>query len=161
MFNKAWNEDVDNDDNFLKAVEMAEIIFDRIVLKENAKVIATKKVLEEMKNAHDGILILSEYMPYNDAIFSVENHGIKIVIFPSNRGGYNVKLVTISKESRELAVNFSKEYWGLHDEELANISKIETARFVHSTGFLGVTGTLDDAIKLAYNAINNEEAQDA
>ncbi len=160
FFNKAWNEDVDNDDNFLKAVNIAEIIFDRIVLKENAKIVATKKVLEEMKNVRDGILILNEYMPYNEAIFSVENHGIKIVIFPSNRGGFNIKPVTVSKESRELVCNFPKAYWGLHDEELANISGIDTARFVHSTGFLGVTGTLDDAIKLANKAINNEEAQE-
>ena len=156
LFNKGWNEEVSNDDNFLKAVDMAEIIFDRILLKENAKIIATSKVLEKMNDIHDGILVLDEYMPYNDAVFSKEDSGIKIVIFPSNRGGYNIKPMTISKESKELVVNFSKEYWGLHDDDLVKASGIKTARFVHSTGFLGVTGTLEDAYLLAYNALNNE-----
>ena len=44
-----------------------------------------------MKDVNNGILVLDEYMPYNEAVFSVENHGIKIVIFPSNRGGFNIK----------------------------------------------------------------------
>lgn len=156
LFNKGWNEDVSNDENFLKAVSVAEIIFDRIVLKEDAKILATSKVLEKMNDIHDGILVLDEYMPYNDAVFSKEDSGVKIVIFPSNRGGYNIKPMTVSKDSKELLVNFSKEFWGLHDDELARISGIKTARFVHSTGFLGVTGTLEDAYLLAYNALNNE-----
>ena len=156
LFNKGWNEDVDNDDNFVKAVSIAEIIFNRIIYKENAKIIATKRVLEKMDTVNDGILFLDEYMPYNDAVFSKENN-IKIVIFPSNRGGYNIKPLTISKESRELVVNFPKEYWGLHDQDLIDKSGIKTARFVHSTGFLGVTDTIEDAYILANTALNNNE----
>lgn len=156
LFNKAWNEDIDNDDNFIKAVFFAETIFDRIILKENAKIVATKRVLEKLDQAKDNILFLDEYMPYNDAVFSKEND-IKIVIFPSNRGGYNIKPMTISKESKELVVNFPKEYWGLHDDELKDVSNIKTARFVHSTGFLGVTDTKEDAYLLAYEALNNKE----
>jgi len=65
--------------------------------------------------------------------------------------------MTINEQSKELVVNFPKSYRGLHDEELAKISNIETARFVHATGFLACAETLDDAIKLAHKALENKE----
>ena len=37
LFNKAWNEDVDNDEGFKQACQVAENIFDRLILKEKAK----------------------------------------------------------------------------------------------------------------------------
>lgn len=160
LFNKCWDEDCDNDDNFLEAVKIADIIFTRILKKENAKIKAAKLVEQQIPSAKNGILILSEYLPYHDAIFNSENplaKTIKIVIFPSNRGGYNIKPMTISKESKELVVNFSQEYRGLHDEELINASKIKTARFVHISGFLACAETLEDALLLAQNALNNSK----
>lgn len=160
LFNNAWNEEKDNDENFLIAISVAEKIFDRMIVKENAKILANKKVEEQINTVKDGILILDEYLPYQEAIFASKNpraKEIKVVIFPSNRGGYNIKPMTISKDSKELAYKFSKEFNGLHDEELAKISKIKTARFVHASGFLACSETLDDAILLAENAINNKE----
>ena len=99
-------------------------------------------------------------MPYNDCIFTSKNpkaKEIKVIILPSNRGGYNIKPITISKDSKELLINFPLIYRGLHDQELAEISGIKTAKFVHASGFLASTETLEDAIKLAKQAINNKE----
>lgn len=158
LFNKSWDEESDNDENFLDAVNVANLIFERILKKEIAKIKASKIIEKEIPKAKNGILVLEQYLPYQDAIFNSENpvaKTIKIVIFPSNRGGYNIKPMPISKESKELTVNFSVEYRGLHDEELAKISNIKTARFVHISGFLACTDTLEDAILLANNAINN------
>ena len=160
LFNNAWNEDKDNDENFLVAISVAEKIFDRMIIKENAKILANKKVEEQINTVKDGILILDEYLPYQEAIFASKNpraKEIKVVIFPSNRGGYCIKPITISEDSKELLVNFPKEYCGLHDEELIKVSGIKTARFVHASGFLACSETLDDAILLAENAINNKE----
>lgn len=160
LFNKNWDDNTDNDDNFMLAVEVAQKIFDRIIIRENALLKANKLVEEEIDNVKDNILVLKEYMPYKDAIFnSSKEHAkdIKIVITPSNRGGYNIKPMTISLESKELVVHFNKEFLGLHNEELARVSGIKTARFVHSQGFIACAGTLDDAILLAKMALNNKE----
>lgn len=160
LFNKNWDDNTDNDDNFMLAVEVAKKIFDRIIIRENALLKANKLVEEEIDNVKDNILILKEYMPYKDAIFnSSKEHAkdIKIVITPSNRGGYNIKPMTVSLESKELVVHFNKEFLGLHNEELANVSGIKTARFVHSQGFIACAETLDDAILLAKMALNNKE----
>lgn len=160
LFNKNWDDNTDNDDNFMLAVEVAKKIFDRIIIRENALLKANKLVEEEIDNVKDNILILKEYMPYKDAIFnSSKEHAkdVKIVITPSNRGGYNIKPMTVSLESKELVVHFNKDFLGLHNEELANVSGIKTARFVHSQGFIACAETLDDAILLAKMALNNKE----
>ena len=158
LFNKAWNEDVDNDDEFLIAVSIAEKIFDRYIIKENAHLLADIKVEEEINNEKDGILILKEYMPYEETLWQSKNpkaKDIKVVIFPSNRGGWSIKPRTVSKDSKDLAYIFSEELLGLHDEELAKKSGIKTARFIHSSGFLACSNTLEDAILLAENALKN------
>lgn len=161
LFNKAWNENVDNDQNFQQACMIAELIFDRLLLKEKAKLEAQKEVETSIaQNNHQEILILDKYMPYNDALFESKNPAaatIKIIIFPSNRGGYNIKPRTISKESKELLVNFPKEYLGLSDEKLEQASHIRGARFVHINGFLASANTLDAALLLANQALENKE----
>lgn len=160
MFNPTWEENPDTDINFANALNTAEIIFDNIIRTEYSKIKATKKVLSKISTVKDNILILDEYLPYQHAIFTSEDplaKEIKIIILPSNRGGYCIKPITISEESKELLINFPKEYCGLHDEELANLSGIKTAKFVHSSGFLASTKTLEDAILLAHKALENKE----
>lgn len=161
LFNPTWEEkDIDTDIYFEKALITAEIIFDNLIKSEYAKIKATKKVSSLIDTVKENILILDEYLPYQDAIFTSTNplaKDIKVIILPSNRGGYNIKPITISRESKELLINFPKKYRGLHDEELAEISGIKTAKFVHLSGFLASTETLEDAILLAKQAINNPE----
>lgn len=160
LFNRAWNEEVDNDDEFMIAVSVAEIIFDRLVLKENARLAANIKVEEGIEKSKDNILYLEEHLPYEEALWHSTNpkaNDIKVIILPSERGGYNIKPRTVSETSKDLAYHFSKEFLGLHDEELREVSKIPTARFVHSSGFLACANTLEDAYLLAENAIKNKE----
>ena len=160
MFNPTWEENPDTDINFANALNTAEIIFDNVIRTEYSKIKATQKVLSKIPTVKDNILILDEYLPHQHAVFTSEDplaKEIKVIILPSNRGGYCIKPITISEESKELLINFPKEYRGLHDEELANLSGIKTAKFVHSSGFLASTKTLEDAILLAHKALENKE----
>lgn len=160
LFNLSWEEKGDNSINFLAAVNMAETIFDNLIKREKANIKASKLVSEHINEVKDNILILPKYMPYQEAIFTSDNpksKEIKVVILPSNRGGYDIKPITINKDSKELLVNFPVSYRGMHDKELINITGIPTARFVHASGFLASTENLNDAIELAKRAINNKE----
>ena len=150
LYNFEWDSDEDNNTNFIKAVNMATEILNNLIKREIAEVKAFKIVSKKLESLDSNILYLEKHMPYIDAIFS-NNYSSKIdaVIFPSNRGGYNIKPLTISKESKELKVNFPQEWLGLHDQELSKKSGIKTANFIHSTGFIAATETLSDAYLLA------------
>lgn len=160
LYNKPWNEKGDYDKNFLKVLKIAEDIFDHLIKKELAKIEAAKKVEICINHVKDNILVLDNYMPYLEAIFNSKNplaKEIKVVVFPSNRGGYCIKPMPISLVSKELVCHFDKRFYGLHDEELAQITQIKTAHFVHASGFLACTDTLEDAILMAHKAIENKE----
>lgn len=161
LFNNNWDEkNVNNNDNFMKAVEVASVIFDLVVKKEQSLIKAKYLVEEAINDVKDNILILKEYMPYSEAIFESDNpkaKEIKVIILPSNRGGYDIKPRTINKDTKDLLVNFPKAYFGLHGEELRRASGIETINFVHNNGFIANTKTCDDAIELARQAIDNKE----
>ncbi|MDE5889290.1 MAG: MYG1 family protein [Bacilli bacterium] len=160
MFNRTWDDPAENDQNFLVAIDIAEVIFDRLVKRENSNIKATKLVEEEIDKVKDNILILENFMPYQEAIFNSKKDKakeVKILVYPSNRGGYDIKPMTISKESKELLINFPKSYRGMHGEELARLSGIKTARFVHASGFLASADTLEDALLLAKKALENKE----
>lgn len=160
LFNKGWNEELDNDDAFINALLVAENIFDRLVIKEQAKIDAKHIVEEKIKNTEGEILVLDHYMPYLDGLWNKnipEASKIKVIVFPSNREGYNVKPKTISKDSKELLITFPKELLGLHGEELANKTGIKTAKFIHTEGFIAAAETYEDAILLANLALNNKE----
>ncbi len=150
LFNGNWDEESDNDDNFLEAYKTADIIFTNLLKREISDSKACQKVQEIIKNTTGDILYLDEYIPYYDALFTNDNNKrIKAVIFPAKRGGYNIKPITVSKDSFALQYIFPKEWWGLHDEELAKASNIKTATFIHVNGFIATTMTLEDAYLLA------------
>lgn len=160
LFNNTWDEDTDNDDNFLRAVSVAEQIFDLVIKKEQAFIKAQELVEEDINNVKDNILILRQHMPYSEVVFSSSNpkaREVKVVILPSNRGGYDIKPITKNIETKDLLVNFPKEYWGKNNEELRELSQIKTLGFVHASGFLANALELEDAIELARKAINNKE----
>lgn len=159
-FNNTWEEDIDNDEYFLEAVNFAEIIFNKLVRREKAKVKAYIEVSKLIGTEKDGILVLDKYMPYESAVLDAnlaKKCDIKVVILPSNRGGYNIKPMIKDADSRELLVNFNKNYWGLHDEELERVSGIKGVRFVHLNGFLASCDNLEGALELAHQAISGDK----
>ena len=150
LFNNNWDSKEDNDKNFYIAVVIAEEIFDALLEREKAILKAIKIVHSKLDNLEGNILVLDEYTPYVEATFtSSKKDQVDAVIFPSKRGGYNIKPLVVSMDSYDLKKNFPEEWWGLHDEELANASGIKTARFIHSNGFIASTDTLEDAYLLA------------
>ena len=150
LYNNTWDSNEDNDFSFLKAVNCASEIFDNLIKREISNNEAFKIVLKTITKTKGDILYLEDSLPYEEALFTNNNYlRFKAVISPAKRGGYNIRPLTISKESKELKYNFPKEWYGLHDEELRDISGIKTAKFIHSNGFIAVTETLEDAYLLS------------
>ena len=84
---------------------------------------------------------------------------ILFVVFPSNRGGYNVYAVPKEAGSFENRKSFPKEWAGLRDEKLQKITGVNSAAFCHIACFICTAKTKDDAIKLANLAIENEKGE--
>lgn len=90
-----------------------------------------------------GILVLPKHCKYSKYVYeNIPN--CRVVIYPSEREGYNCQVVTISPSTMESIYTFPKEWCGQPEDKLP-----EGVKFVHNSGFLLVTETLQQAYEYA------------
>ena len=157
MYNSNWDDENENqDEQFLKALDLANNIFERIVKNAISKMNAKEKIEIAIKKSKNHILILDEFMPWKEFLLESENgKDILFAVFPSNRGGYNVYAVPKELGSFESRKLFPESWAGLKDEDLQKVSGVETATFCHTNRFLSVAKSKEDALKLAEIAIKD------
>ena len=148
LYNPSYGSNDTSNENFVKAVNVAESIFSFELKNVCGKVKASKKVTELLKNNNSDILLLDEYLPYEEVILT-GNYNTKLVIYPSNRGGYCVKTVPISLEDKNSRVYFPLKWAGLVNEDLEKTSGIKDITFCHVNRFLVATKSLEAALKVA------------
>ena len=156
LYNPSYGSNDTSNENFVKAVNVAESIFSFELKNVCGKVKASKKVKELLKNNNSDILLLDEYLPYEEVILT-GNYNTKLVIYPSNRGGYCVKTVPISLEDKNSRVYFPLKWAGLVNEELEKTSGIKDVTFCHVNRFLVATKSLEAALKVASVTIDANE----
>ena len=92
----SWKDDQRlGDKRFFEVVDMAMVIIENIIKNAKDKVEAVTEVLEAANNEENGIVVLDRYLPWTDTVIEYNNGEpkIKLVIYPSNRGGYNIQVV--------------------------------------------------------------------
>ncbi len=158
LFNPGYQSMEDSNTNFLKAVSFAKTLFERELVSVVGKVKAREKVLAILKKTEGPLLILDEFMPYEEVILSsVEGKNILFVLFPSNREGYTVKTVPISKENFESRYPFPEEWAGKTNEEFEEVSKVKGALFCHKNRFLITAKTKEAAIQLVDKTLKEKK----
>jgi uncharacterized UPF0160 family protein len=149
LFNPVWDSKEELSLCFQEAKEFALTIlnkkFKRIESVQRAEVI----VKDGMEHAKNKIAVLSIGAPWKKFIIGTE---IEFVVTPSERGGFSAQGVPIDRDSNELKIAFPENWRGKRDEELKEISGIETLHFCHNSGFLIAANTLEDAIKACEQA---------
>ena len=118
---------------------------------------AKYRVIEHYNKTENNILVLDEYMPYEETLLTIdESKKIDFVVFPSNRGGYNVKAVPNSFDDKSFRKNFPEEWAGLTNEKLEETSGVIGARFCHNTRFLLSCNSLEAAYQLIDKALSSD-----
>ena len=82
-------------------------------------------------------LILDKFLPYEETVLNrSDKDNLLFVAFPSNRGGYAIKTLPHSLEDKTARLSFPKEWAGLSNEELENVSGISGLTFCHKERFI-------------------------
>lgn len=158
-FNPNWDESENADCCFLEAVKFAEKIFERALRRAIANAKAKAGVSKAIEASENGIMILDQFMPWQDHIFTSQNERadeILYVVFPSNRGGYNVNAVPDAPGSFGQRKPLPEEWAGLSGQDLAEATGIKTANFCHPKRFICGADKLEDALLLAEAAIKHQ-----
>lgn len=152
LFNPKWDENVDSDDNFMRALSVCDIIFDEFLHDTFSKMKAKEIIDKAIENSKDGIMVLDTFAPWKEFLLNSKNEkakDINFTVFPSSRGGYNVYAVPIELGSFENRKSLPKEWRGLSNEDLQKVTGVKTARFCHNAGFICSADSKEGALELA------------
>lgn len=155
-FNPTWDSNEDSDEAFIKAVEFAETVFENTLKNATAKAKAQKIVEEAIEKSQEHIMVLEQFVPWQEFVFSSENakaSEVQFVVFSSNRGGYNWQCVPDMLGGFGQRKTVPSEWRGLSGENLQKVTGVPTANFCHAAGFLGSAETFEDAYALAKLAV--------
>lgn len=143
-FNPNWDSDEDSDACFEEAVALAVTLLE----KKFESIWSIQRARTLVKSAYaqrkDNIVVLERFAPWKHVLVGSE---ADFIVYPSQRGGFSAQGIPEDKEHSELKYSFPAEWAGKQEEELRELSGIETLRFCHNNRFLISTGTLDDAIR--------------
>lgn len=158
-FNPRWDEDMSiSNDRFLEAMKVCREVLKNEIFSQISKLKAKEKVEKAIEESTNHILILNEYMPWQDFVLTSDTDKAKdlwYAIYPSKRGGYAVHCVNVKQGSFENRKSLPKEWSGLENEKLQEVTGVNNARFCHIACFLATTDTFEAALKLAELAVNN------
>ena len=149
LFNPSYGSNQTENEQFIKAVELAKSILEELLSNVSGKIKAKKIVLEKIKNETKDYLELEEFLPYEETILKEEagNH-LLFVMYPSNRGGYGIKTIKKSLEDKTDRLQFPEAWAGLEKEELEKVSGIKDIDFCHSGRFLVTCKTKEAAYQV-------------
>jgi len=160
-FNPSWDEDIDEDLAFLKAVEVARSFIDRSLIR-----LASKSKVKDLVEGADRlfdkkVLVLEKFIPWQDIVMEDERYDdLLFVIFPDKSGQWRVQCIPPSKDKPfEQRQPLKKEWAGLRGDELSNIAGVPGCVFCHPGRFIAGTQSLLDAVRLVEQIVPLTEEQ--
>lgn len=156
-FNPNWDDKAFSaDEAFLEACQFAKSIFNNNLSQAESKARAKEIVEDAISKTEGEILILNQFVPWQETVFSSSKEKareILIVIYPSDREGYNWQLVPVELGRFENKISVPNNWNGLYGPELQKETGLRTPIFCHPKGFIGGAKTLEDTISMAKLAI--------
>lgn len=144
-FNPNWNDDTSEEVAFHRAVLVAMQILKAQVDHANSAVAARDAVIASYTGGE--ILVLDRYLPWTDVVQQNEQlKDILFVIYPSQRGGWNIQTVPKEPGTFVNRMDFPKEWLGHADSDRG-------IHFAHTANFLIACDTKEQAIKVAKEAV--------
>ncbi|MDD9868218.1 MAG: MYG1 family protein [Candidatus Campbellbacteria bacterium] len=150
-FNLNIDEEGKNvDDMFLKAVDLAEVLINREVLRQKTREKTEPTVREAFENReHKNIVLFHCRCPYKEILREYKD--VLYAVFGDSEGHWVVVAARDFDSNDMYAVKkpFPKEWRGKRGKELEQVTGVEGSIFCHNNGFLSVAKTCDGALALA------------
>ncbi len=151
-----WREeDLNQNDMFLKSVEIAKLILSREIIQANDALLARSEVIKIYEKAADKrLIVLDKNYPFQYTLHDFSEP--LFVVYPRKANNWwGVKTVRRDPKTFINRKNLPKLWAGLRDEELQNVSGVSDAIFCHRGLFMAVAKSREGAIKLAQIALES------
>ncbi|MFH1366020.1 MAG: MYG1 family protein [Patescibacteria group bacterium] len=150
-------EDLNKDEQFLKAVIWAEEILKREIKKNNDQIEITRIIQGFYKNSLDKRLVIIDKPKVSryEILDALQDFPEPLFVVYGDNEDWGVLAIRKEVNSFENKKNFPKTWGGLRDEELQKITGVSDAVFCHRGLFMVVAKTKEGAIKLAQIAVES------
>ncbi len=155
MFNPTWQENADFDACFDEAVEFAARVLKRFIAAANGGISAKAIVAKAVENAEDPrVIVLEKYTPWKRTVHALSEQAL-YVVYPSQTGQWRIQTVPVELGSFEDRKPLPKQWAGLADNELQEVTNIDDAMFCHNGCFIAGAESFESTMKMASMALNN------
>lgn len=144
-FNPNWDVNSNGDKEFNLAVEFAMCILGREFVKLNSEIEAQELVQSALDVSDGNIVVLHKFAPWQNILVPSD---AKFVVYPSQRGGWNLQTIPTEVGGLIPKVPLPKEWWGT-TEDFKSIG----GTFCHANGFLSSFEYIEVAISIAKSLI--------
>lgn len=157
-FNPTWDDPAGNgadagDAAFQEAAQLVDSVLRRRVEGLRARLAAEATVLAAHAAGPDPrILVLDRGMPWKNVIFT-HNLPVLFAVSPASNGNWMVDTVPPEPGSFEQRLPLPEAWAGLQPDELAVVTGVEDAVFVHLRRFVGAAKSRAGALALAQKAL--------
>jgi uncharacterized UPF0160 family protein len=153
MFNPTWQEDSHFDSCFDEAVEFASRVLTRFIASANGGISAKAIVAKAIDNAEDPrVIVLEKYTPWKRTVHALSEEAL-YVIYPSQTGQWRIQTVPVEPGSFEDRKSLPKQWAGLSDNALKEVTGIDDAMFCHNGLFIAGAESFESTMKMATMAL--------
>jgi uncharacterized UPF0160 family protein len=153
MFNPTWQEDSHCDVCFDEAVEFASHVLTRFIATANGGISAKTIVASAIENTQDPrVIVLEKYTPWKKTVHALSEEALYMV-YPSQTGQWRIQAVPVEPGSFEDKRPLPKEWAGLSDKALQEVTGIDDAMFCHNGLFIAGTESFESTMKMAAIAL--------
>lgn len=153
MFNPTWQEEGDFDACFDEAVDFASRVLKRFIASANGGISAKAIVAEAIEKAEDPrVIVLEKYTPWKRTVHKLSEEAL-YVVYPSQTGQWRIQTVPVELGSFEDRKPLPKQWAGLDNKELQDVTNIDDAMFCHNGLFIAGAESFESTMKMAAIAV--------
>jgi uncharacterized UPF0160 family protein len=153
MFNPTWQEDSHFDTCFDEAVDFASRVLTRFIASASGVISSQTIVAKAIENAQDPrVIVLDKYTPWKTTVHTLSEVALYMV-YPSQTGQWRIQTVPIEPSSFEDRKPLPKEWAGLSDKSLQQVTGIDDAMFCHNGLFIAGAKSFKSTMKMASIAL--------
>lgn len=156
MFNPTWQEESHFDACFDEAVDFAVRVLSRFIAAAKGGISAKAIVAKAIENASDPrVIVLEKYTPWKRTVHALSAQALYMV-FPSQTGQWRIQTVPVEPGSFEDRKSLPKEWAGLSDKALVDVTGINDAMFCHNGLFIAGAASFASVMKMAAMALQED-----
>jgi uncharacterized UPF0160 family protein len=153
MFNPTWQEDSHFDTCFDEAVDFASRVLTRFIASANGGISAKEIVAKAIDDAEDPrVIVLEKYTPWKRTVHALSEEAL-YMIYPSQTGQWRIQTVPVEPGLFEDRKSLPKQWAGLSDKELKEVTGIDDAMFCHNGLFIAGAESFESTMKMASIAL--------